>query len=220
MQALELTGFRREDAGKGASRRIRRQGMIPAILYGIGDLIPVIVDPKKLTRILERGENTIFQFNIEGEEKSERSVIVKELQCDPVRNDILHADLLHISMDKEIRVNVAISLVGQAKGVSVDGGILHLQKREVEIECLPNRIPEEISVDITELRVGGSIHVKDLQAAEGVRILDDPDEPVVSVTVIAPEEEAVAAEVAVEAEGEEGAPAAGKGEEKESEKKE
>ncbi len=209
----------RDASGKGVARKLRAVGRIPGVVYGRSQAaVPVSLDPKLLRRVLTRSEsglNTLFELEVEGGGALQGTpVLVRELQRDPVRGDYLHADLLAIDLQQKIDVEVPIHVTGKARGVEF-GGILDHSLRELEIFCLPTAIPKEILVDVTELEVGDSLHVRDLPLPPGVELRSDPDLSVVSVVLPAAEVVATPAE-AVPAEGEAAAPAA-EGEEKEKE---
>jgi large subunit ribosomal protein L25 len=196
---------KRDQFGKNASRRIRKSGMIPAVMYGDGAMsLPLVLDKKDVARILksESGENTIFRIAIDSEE---RDVMFKDLQIDPTSDVLLHADLIQIAMDKAIRVAVPIELTGEPVGVKTEGGFVDFMLRELEIECLPANIPERLMVDISALHLHQSIKVGDIAPPEGVRILTDAGAVVALVQVPHEEkvevkpEEAVAVEAAPEA---------------------
>lgn len=207
MDNLSLEVEPRSETGKTAARRLRRAGKVPGVVYGIHSSTPVTVDPKALEKILgsSGGANAIFQLDVQGEKKMERPVLVKSLDRDPMKDVIVHADFLEIRMDQKIKVGVPISFVGESKGVKL-GGVLSVILRELEIECLPNAIPSEIEVDITEVDTNDVIHVRDVRLPGDVDLVTDRDDPVVTV-IIPVEEEEVVPEVA---EGEEGeAPAEG-----------
>ena len=205
MENLSLSVDVRTLTGKRGARAVRRAGNIPGVVYGIKDSTPLSIKPKELETLLGTGagSNVIFQLNVEGESRSERPVIVKELQRDPMKDAIVHADFLEIRMDEKIQISVPISLEGESPGEKI-GGTLSQLLRELEIECLPNAIPEQVEVDISGMDIGDVIHVRDLQLPEDVELVADPDEPV--VTVMAPveeEEEEVEDEyLGAEAEGE------------------
>lgn len=191
MEDIELQVRPREGTGKEVSRKLRRTGLIPAVLYG-GEqeaAQPIILDAKALQLAITRaGESALFRIRVEGDSRQDRHVLLRELQIHPTRRTLVHADLYEVSMDKEIEVDIPIRVVGEALGVAEKGGVLNLLMKELSIECLPGRIPEEIEVDVSGLDVGTVLHVKDLQVGEGIRVLDDPDEPVVTVNIIAEEE--------------------------------
>ena len=221
----------RADFGKNVNRRLRAQGLIPAVLYGAKKkAVALAVSPKEIGAILRSasGENTLFDVQLEG---SRRKVILKEFQVEPIKSRLLHVDLYEVALDQALEVTVHIELSGVPVGVKVEGGILDFVTRELEVECLPTDIPEKIVVDVSELGMGRHVRVSEIKAPERVTILTDPD--VVIAHVVAPraEEVAPAAEVAaVPAEGaaavepeviKKGKPAAeGEGDEKEKDKKE
>jgi len=192
---------RRKALGKNACYRLRCQGLVPAILYGPGiESIPLVLNKKDIFSILksETGERTIFRLSLDGEE---RNVMIKELQVDPVTDELLHVDLFQIAMDKPIRVSVPVLLQGEAIGVKTQGGLVDFITRELEIECLPHLIPDHIVVDISGLHVHQSIKVADLTPPSGIRIIDDPETVIVTIglpeaeeVTAAPAEEAVVAE--------------------------
>lgn len=221
MEIRHLNVKERDRQKKGNVKKLRRNGFIPAILYGEGDNIPLIVSSKELTKILEAagGINAILNLKFEGKEAKEYTAIIKELQKHPLRREILHADLMKVSMDKEIKVGVKIKLIGEPIGVKEKGGVLAQQMREIRVLCLPSRIPNEITVDVSNLDVGKAIHIRDILAGEGIKMLEGQDATVVSVSI--PKVEEVKAEVAVtEVPAEAGAVAAPAEETEESGKKE
>jgi len=197
----------REGVGKGAARKLRAAGRIPAVCYGKGEpVIPVSVDPLELRRLLEHsdaGMNTLI--NLRGAGAEGRMVLVRELQRDPVRGRYLHADFYSIDVAQIVEVSVPLHVVGKAPGVEL-GGILDHQLRELELECLPLSIPTELQVDVSGLELGDSVHVRDIPLPEGVTLKSDPDLSVVSVVAPskAEEEPAAAAEGEELPEGEEG----------------
>lgn len=210
MENLSLSVDKRTQKGKSGARAVRNAGNIPGVVYGIQDSTPLTIKPKELEALLgtRAGANVVFQLNVEGDAASERPVIVKELQRDPMRGTILHADFLEIRMDEKIEIAVPLSLTGEAPGEKM-GGTLSQLLRELEISCLPNAIPEHVEVDISEVEIGDVIHVRDLHLPEGVELVADPDDPVFTVMVpVEEEEEEVEDELLVgEGEGEEGAEA-------------
>ena len=174
--------------GKGGSRRLRKEGMIPTILYGGRDTnVPLALKKKDIFKVLksEAGENTIFQVSFDSEK---RNAMIKELQRDPVTDEILHADLIQIVMDKTIRVSVPVVSVGEAVGVKAEGGFVDFITREVEIECLPKDIPEYIEVDISSLHVHQSVKVDDVKPPEGVEIITEKDTVLILIGVPTKEE--------------------------------
>jgi large subunit ribosomal protein L25 len=185
--------------GKNASRRLRRQGLIPAVVYGAGDApVSVVLEPKSLLQILhsESGANTIFQLSLEGDDQR-RHVMIKDYQTDPVKDRLMHADLLRIQMDEVIEVDVPVHVVGEAVGVKLDGGILDHVTREIRVASLPGNIPEHISIDVSALKIGDGLRVSDLAADDRYRILTEPDQTLVVISAPAKEEEAAPAAEAV-----------------------
>jgi large subunit ribosomal protein L25 len=186
----------RDVFGKNPSRRLRHQGLIPAIVYGAKkDPVPVVVDPKKILEIIrsESGVNTIFQLNL-ADREARRHVMIKEYQVDPVRGNLIHADFVRIQMDEVIEVEVPVQVTGEAAGVKLDGGILDHVTRLVRVSCLPGDIPEHISIDVTPLKIGDALRVSDLPGSDKYRILSDAD--VTLVVVSPPAKEEVAAPAA------------------------
>jgi large subunit ribosomal protein L25 len=183
----------RKPGTKNEARRVRRDGKIPAVVYGAGkDSLPISVDPRVVTRILnsETGHNTIFDLALNGE--NTKAMIV-DWQYEPIKGRLLHIDLKRIALDKVLRVSVPIFLKGEAAGVKQEGGILEQMLREVEIECLPADIPSHIDVDVSHLTFGKVLRVSDLPHSEKVKFLTDSNQPVAHVTsvkeevVVAPE---------------------------------
>jgi large subunit ribosomal protein L25 len=188
----------RTEFGKNPSRRLRRSGMIPGIVYGSHKPpVPISVDPKQVERILhlESGVNTVFMLHLVGKDQR-RYAMIKDFQADPVSNRLQHADFIRIQMDEAVQVNVPIQTVGEAPGVKLDQGILDIPLREIRIESLPADIPDHIPVDISALKIGDSIRVAELKVPPKVKILTEVNQVVAVVTPPAKEEEAVAAPVA------------------------
>jgi large subunit ribosomal protein L25 len=183
MEAPVLRVIRRSRSGKGVARKIRAEGMIPAVFYGGGENIALSLQPQDLLKILSSGENTIFHLEIDGDVGQERQAIVRDLQRHPLKETLLHADLYRISMDVEITVSVTIVLQGMSREVSDVGGMINQLLHEVEIQCLPSLIPHELPIDVSHLGIGEVMHVRDLQVPQGIQILAAPDEVVASVSV-------------------------------------
>lgn len=196
MQALTLGAEKRNKVGKGIARSLRRKGFIPAVIYKGGDSIPIQLSTKEFAQFITKtaGEQVVVNIDLSGETKQ---ALLKDYQVDPIMGSLLHADFQEISATEAIRVMVHIVISGEAIGVKRDNGILQYGLREVEIECLPSSIPGHIDVDVSNLGVGQSIHVSDLKLAEGIRILTDPDELIVTVTTL--KEEVAAPEAVSEA---------------------
>ena|ERR1051326_921537 len=208
MAEIVVNAESRTDRGKNAARRLRRSGMVPAVVYGgKRDNLAVAVDPKALQKVLrsEAGRNTILKLDIAGQGAS--NAILKSWQIDPVRETFLHADFYRIAMDVAIRVTVPIHTVGEARGVKVDAGILELILRAIQVECLPGDIPERIDVDVSDLGINQSLRVSDVTVPPKVRVLEAPDQVVVHVVAVKEEVAPTAAAAAPAAEGEVAAPA-------------
>ena len=198
------------------ARKLRAVGRIPAVFYGRGTPSQSLsLDAAALERAIQKSEagmNTLIDLNVEKGDLGAKVVLVKEIQRDPVGGAPLHADLYEVDLSKTIEVSVPIHILGTATGVSLDGGILDVQLRDLDVECLPRAIPDELQLDVSALGLGDSLHVRDIALPEGVTLRDDPDVSVVSVVTPQKEEEPVVEAVEGEeltAEGE--APAGGEG---------
>lgn len=207
---LTINATSREGAGKGPARRLRTQGLIPAAVYGEGiEPLAIAVNAKDIANILrsDTGHNTIFKLAVPGAGSAEAAtVIIKDWQVDPVKGRLLHADLLRLSMTTATRVRVRIETKGEPIGVKLEGGILELQMRELEVECLPGDIPEQIEVDVSAMNIGDHVTVADLVFdRDKIKIFADAHQIVAGV--LAPRIEEVAAVAApVEGEAAEAAP--------------
>jgi large subunit ribosomal protein L25 len=231
MKTVELKVARRENLGKGHARRIRKENRIPAILYGSKlPPVPLELDLKEFKKVLKTGagENVILTLKIEGLQKEgEHTARIKDIQVDPVTDALSHVDFNAISLTEKIRVKVPVHAKGEAPGVK-EGGVLEHIHREVEVECLPTRIPEKFEVTVDHLNIGDSIHVRDLSIPEDVVCLMGADEVILAMHAPMKEEVPVAAEEAAptepevigkkKEEGAEAAPAAGEKEKPEKEK--
>ena len=189
--ASTLQVEKRETRGKNEARRLRAGDRIPAVVYGAekGKATSIAVDPKLLLRILhsESGANTLI--GLEGLEGGETRVLVKEYQLDPIHHRLLHVDFYQVAMDKALRVTVPIVLKGEARGVKQQGGIVDFVNREIEIECLPGEIPENITVDVSELMLNQGLRVRDL-LTDGTswKPVSDADTMIVHVVALKAEE--------------------------------
>jgi large subunit ribosomal protein L25 len=201
MQTQELTIARRDGTGKQVAKRLRREGVVPAILYGGTQPQPITVDPRAVLRIIHGHEGTTQLLNLKFDgDGGARMAIIRDLQFDPVSERLLHVDLQEVSADRAITVRVAVHAVGEAVGVREQKGILNLATHEVEISCLPTQIPERLEADVAALSIGDVLTVADLRVPEGVRILNDPGQAVATVQPpMAEEAPAAAAPVAAAA---------------------
>jgi len=200
MDMRELTIKKRDGVGKGPAKRLRRGGQVPAILYGGPSPVNVAVAPKDILRLIHghEGSTQLFRVTLEGT-KEAKMAIIRDMQFDPVSEDLIHVDLQEVAMDRAVQVTVAIHHVGDAVGVRETQGILEMVLREVRVSCLPGNIPELLEADVTNLAIHDVLTVKDLKAPEGVRILNDPNQAVVTVAPPAAEEVAAVAAPTAEA---------------------
>jgi large subunit ribosomal protein L25 len=202
METFTVEGKVREGRGKGAARRTRLTGMVPAILYGSRkDSISLAVNAKQVARILrsETGHNTIFSVQVEG--GKEEKAMLKDWQVDPASGALLHVDLLRIAMDVRMRVRVPVHTFGEPQGVKMQGGVFEMVTREVELECLPGDIPEEFKMDVSEMLIGKQLRASDLPIDPNkIKLLTDPQRVIAHVVMLKKEEEPTAeAAVATEA---------------------
>jgi large subunit ribosomal protein L25 len=222
----------RASRGKNEAHRTRSAGQIPAVVYGaFKDPVSIAVNPREIIRIIRSatGYNTIFNLAIAGGETS--AVMVVDQQVDPVKGNLLHADFKRIDLTKRIRISVPVSTAGEAKGVKVQGGLLEVITRAIEIECLPDEIPEGFIVDVTELMIGQAKRASDVALSGSMKLISAPDTviahsvalraeevvaPVEGAVVVTPEAGAAAAEPEVIKKGkkDEEAPAEEKGKKK------
>ena len=204
---MTVPADRRDSRGKNEARRLRVKGLAPAIMYGSGqEVLALSVDPKLILKILHSraGHNTIFSVAVQNGETT--PVMIVDWQLDPVKENLLHVDLKRIDLTKRLRVSVPIRTQGEALGVKVDGGLLEIITREIEIECLPNEIPEHFTIDVAELRMGQARRALEVPMSGSMILLSPPESVLAHIVAMRVEEEPVAAE-AVVAEGE-AAPAA------------
>jgi large subunit ribosomal protein L25 len=185
MEMQELTIDSRAGTGKQAAKRLRREGRVPGIIYGGPAPQPVAVDPRAVLRIIHGHEGTtqLLTLKTDGDGNgATRMAVIRELQFDPVSERLLHVDLQEVSADRAITVRVAVHPVGEAVGVKDQKGILSLVLHELDISCLPGLIPERIDADVTALHIGEVLTVGDLGVPEGVRILNDRGQALVTVS--------------------------------------
>jgi large subunit ribosomal protein L25 len=199
----------RESTGKGVARKLRAAGRIPGVCYGQAGTQAISLDPAALDRLIRKsasGVNTLIDLKVAGGGHFDgKKVLLKEMQRDPVTNAPLHADFFAIDLTHDITVSVPIHISGSAPGVTMGGGILDQVLREVQLECRPDAIPDEILADVSELDLGMSLHVRDLALPQGVKLLTDEDLSVVSVAAPKAVEEEAPVEEAVAEEGAEAA---------------
>ncbi len=217
MENIELKAQMREKTGNGPAKALRRDGRVPAILYGRKTEAHMIsIDTHELETVLKQGGmgHSIFNLDIDGV-KGAKAAMVKEMQTNPLSQKILHVDFYEVDMQRKIKVNVPVVTTGKSVGVEL-GGMLQIIRHELEVFCLPDAIPEAITIDIADLDIGGSVHVDDIKTEEGVEIPHEVNFTI--LTVLSPKkeeeveeveegEELEAGEEAEMAEGEEGAAA-------------
>jgi large subunit ribosomal protein L25 len=195
MAQTELNVAARETLGKGGASALRRQGLVPAIVYGRGvDAYPVTVAPKALDKAIatDAGLNTLITLR-GGAEVDGKVVILKDTQIDPIRNEVTHADFQVIDVSQRTQVTVPLHIVGKSEGEKL-GGTLQLVRHELDVVCLPTAIPSVIDVDVTALNIGDALHAKDIILPEGVEASFDVNFTVVTVTGHKAEEEGEAGE--------------------------
>lgn len=192
----------RTSRGKNEAGRARRAGKIPAVVYGaFQDPVSIAVNPREIVKIVHSntGYNTIFNLAIQGGETT--PVMVVDHQVDPLKGTLLHADFKRIDLTKRIRVTVPVHTAGEAKGVKVQGGLLEVITRVIEIECLPDEIPEGFTIDVTELMIGMSKRASDVELSGSMKLISAPDTVIAHAVALRAEEvvatpDAVAAPVA------------------------
>ncbi|HHW29141.1 MAG TPA: 50S ribosomal protein L25/general stress protein Ctc [Syntrophomonadaceae bacterium] len=203
METVKLSAQYRERSSKGAVRALRRNGETPAVLYGkgVGNML-IKVPTRELEYILNNHiiGSTLIDLDVDkGDQKESYLVMCREIQRDPIRRELLHADFFQIELTQEIQTEIPVVLVGESQGVK-KGGILQHMLREVTVSCLPTKLPEHIEIDISELDIGEQVTVGDLKVPEGVEVLSDPESVIALIVAPTLEEEVAEGE-----EGEEGA---------------
>lgn len=190
MAELTLEVSRREEAGKGPAGRLRREGKVPAVVYGAHrETVAITVDRKAVSDLIQKSEHgarSIFLLKMAGTDQ-QRHAMIKEIQVDPISRKMTHIDFIRVLMDEVVRTTVPIHLNGSPIGVK-EGGLLDFQVRDLHIECLPTAIPDKIDVDISELGMHQYVRISQLTLPTGVKVLDDPERVVVGVTHLRAEE--------------------------------
>ena len=187
----------RTSRGKNEARRTRREGKIPAVVYGsYQDPVAVAVNPREISKIIHSstGYNTIFNLSVAGAEST--PVMVVDRQVDPIKGTLLHADLKRIDLTKRIRVAVPVHTTGEARGVKVQGGLLEIITRSIEIETLPDEIPESYTVDVTELMIGQSKRASDIALAGSTKLVSASESVIAHVVALRAEETPAVVEAA------------------------
>lgn len=196
MEEIILEILAREELGKNKVKDLRTKGFIPAVIYAEGkESLPIKVSHKQLLQLIHqhRLESAVINLKIKDDKKQKsRSCLIKEIQYDPVKGDIIHVDFNEISLTKIIKVNVPVVAKGEPIGVKQEGGSLEHILWEAEVECLPTEIPKEIEVDVSQLKIGDTIHIEDITFPSQIKVLNAPEAIVFSVSAPIKEEEVVA----------------------------
>jgi large subunit ribosomal protein L25 len=200
MAEVTLEVERRESTGKEVAKKLRREGRVPAVVYGgHREPVAITVDRKSISELIQKSEHgvrSVFLLKMAGTDQ-QRHAMIKDITIDPVSRKMTHIDFQRVLMDEKVRMTIPVHLNGTAIGVK-EGGVLDWQVRDIHVECLPNAIPDSIEVDVSPLGTHDYYRVKDLKLPEGVKVLDDPERVVVGVTharaeVVEPTAEAAAA---------------------------
>lgn len=202
MAEVTLQAVKRERTGKGAARQARAQNKVPGVIYGLGmDPIPVEVDRRELVTAFhtDAGMNVLLNIEVDG---TKTTTLARDLQRDPLRGTLLHADFVKVDLKQEVEVEVPVHIVGEAPGQK-EGGVLEQPLFELHVRCLPTEVPESIDADVSGLNIGDSLKVSDLASGRNFEILNDPDASVAAVVAPVSEEELEAMEAAAGVEGEE-----------------
>jgi large subunit ribosomal protein L25 len=169
--------------GKGVARGLRRDAQVPAVLYSHGKSTPIVMVNKDISKVLnaEGGEHALINLKLEGGKgEGDKLALIKDYQVDPISGKLIHLDLMEVAMNEKVKLQVAVHISGTAAGVK-EGGIFQYGQRNLEIECLPTHIPDFIDVNIEHLKVNESLHVRDITAPEGVKILTEGDSTVATI---------------------------------------
>ena len=208
MELQTLMANARQTGSKCLARQARRAGAVPAILYGGGkEPISIQLDQRQFDHFLHSrsGEQAVVRLDVRDQPENSGPALLKQVQHHPIRGHVLHVDLIRVRLDQRITTMVPLELTGRAVGVATEGGLLDHQLREIEVECLAVEVPERITVDVTDLHLGSSIHVRDLVVPEGVVFVTDGDRAVAAVHALRTTHEAAAetAEAGAESEASE-----------------
>ncbi len=179
MEQIKLKVSVREERGKQAAKKLRQKGFVPGVVYHRGEeSVAIVLPDKEISKIVRDagGENILINLTIDKDKKSKgRSVIIKEIQHDPVKRNILHVDFNEISLTEKIVVEVEVVAIGEPIGVKQEGGVLDHPLRELKVQCLPTDIPKNIEVDVAGLKLNDSFHVRDLSLSDKLKVLNDPE---------------------------------------------
>jgi large subunit ribosomal protein L25 len=187
----------RDSRGKNEARRLRVRGFAPAVVYGAGkDAVAVAVSPKEVRKILHSntGQNTIFNLAMQGGEST--PVMIIDWQSDPVKDTLLHVDMKRIDLSKRLHVKIPVHTKGEPKGVKIQGGLFEVITREIEIDCLPDDIPEQFTVDVSEMMIGQNLRASEVHLSGSMKLVSAADQVIAHVVSLRAEEEPAAAEAA------------------------
>lgn len=201
MERIKIKVNQREGKGKEIVKKMRKQGDLPAVIYGHGvnAVLNVPTPSLKLLKSIHFSESAILDMEIVGDSKNKSiPVLIKDVQFHPITDEVIHIDFLKVSLKEKIKVHIPIILIGEAKGIKEDGGIQEQILREIEVEGLPLDMPENIELDISELTIGKSIHVEELKVAGNLKIMTDPKTTIVTAVLKKEEEEPSVEEALVE----------------------
>ena len=182
MITIELEVFNRESLGKQANKKYRKDGFIPAVIYGKNkDNLNILVDPIKLKKLLknEAGENTIIEMKLDKSDLK-KNVLLKDAHLDTLTSDPLHLDFYEITEGMDVKVSAPLLFTGKPEGVK-NGGVIQTLSNEIKIECLPTNIPNIIEINISDLNIGDTLRVKDIKPMDGIEILSNPESTIISV---------------------------------------
>ncbi|AIH03472.1 50S ribosomal protein L25/general stress protein Ctc [Thermodesulfobacterium commune] len=183
MRQVNLSVVKREKTGKECAKKLRKQGLIPAIVYGHNfDPVPISVKANELESILHKykGETLLFNLEVQNGETQRIQAILKDYQLHPVTDKIIHLDFVAIKEGETVSIDVPLEFVGRPVGLT-KGGVIEIFMHDLTVECLPSNIPDKIQVDISNLDLGDVLHVKDIKVPEGVKVLDDPEDTVITI---------------------------------------
>jgi len=197
MEKISIQAEKREGRGKGAARSLRRAGKVPATLYRAGQAQSIQLLRKELSKLINSVAGEQVMVDLQFADGNKKLALLKDYQVDPIRSELLHTDFFEVSLTETVKITVHVATHGEPIGVKRDAGLLQHPTREILIECLPDKIPGKIDIDISKLEIGQSIHVSDLKLDEGIKILSDPHEVIVNV-VAQVEEVAAPVEAVVE----------------------
>ena len=205
MERITINVEKREETGKGAARSLRRKDIVPGILYRGGGSLPIKLPKKEIKQFINTTSGQQVMVNLRFNDGESKLALIKEFQVDPLRRELLHADFFEVSLTEKLKVNVRVSVTGEPIGVKRDNGILQYHLREIEIECLPDKVPGHVDIDASGLEIGQGLHVRDLKLGEDIKVITDPGDVIVNVIAplveaVAPTEEAAPAEAAAEPE--------------------